>query len=241
MFRIGSNPGWGGGEMVRWRKLFRKRRSEILWGIAGFLYFLIIFPFLAWMMNSVRLRDVARFPSWVEIFPAFLISPLALVAFLAGERRGWIPWLSRTLGMGIMGLWVLSYPVVYWPLLLPKGWGWAPAVTYGLGLLAGLTYGWRRGWGALMDRMDRMGGVVLVLSGGSAAGPLGAHLGMQASRSEGYGLVDVLLILVTTGIGYWLFFAGIAQNWHLRPLGPGFGGLLRREASGLEEGPRVAP
>jgi hypothetical protein len=35
--------------------------------------------------------------------------------------------------------------------------------------------------------------------------------------------VDVLLILVTTGIGYWLFFAGIAQNWHLRPLGPGFG------------------
>jgi hypothetical protein len=227
--------------MVRWRKLFRKRRSEILWGIAGFLYFLIIFPFLAWMMNSVRLRDVARFPSWVEIFPAFLISPLALVAFLAGERRGWIPWLSRTLGMGIMGLWVLSYPVVYWPLLLPKGWGWAPAVTYGLGLLAGLTYGWRRGWGALMDRMDRMGGVVLVLSGGSAAGPLGAHLGMQASRSEGYGLVDVLLILVTTGIGYWLFFAGIAQNWHLRPLGPGFGGLLRREASGLEEGPRVAP
>ena len=241
MFRIGSNPGWGGGEMVRWRKLFRKRRSEILWGIAGFLYFLIIFPFLAWMMNSVRLRDVARFPSWVEIFPAFLISPLALVAFLAGERRGWIPWLSRTLGMGIMGLWVLSYPVVYWPLLLPKGWGWAPAVTYGLGLVAGLTYGWRRGWGALMDRMDRMGGVVLVLSGGSAAGPLGAHLGMQASRSEGYGLVDVLLILVTTGIGYWLFFAGIAQNWHLRPLGPGFGGLLRREASGLEEGPRVAP
>jgi len=241
VFRIGSNPGWGGGEMVRWRKLFRKRRSEILWGIAGFLYFLIIFPFLAWMMNSVRLRDVARFPSWVEIFPAFLISPLALVAFLAGERRGWIPWLSRTLGMGIMGLWVLSYPVVYWPLLLPKGWGWAPAVTYGLGLVAGLTYGWRRGWGALMDRMDRMGGVVLVLSGGSAAGPLGAHLGMQASRSGGYGLVDVLLILVTTGIGYWLFFAGIAQNWHLRPLGPGFGGLLRREASGLEEGPRVAP
>jgi len=241
VFRIGSNPGWGGGEMVRWRKLFRKRRSEILWGIAGFLYFLIIFPFLAWMMNSVRLRDVARFPSWVEIFPAFLISPLALVAFLAGERRGWIPWLSRTLGMGIMGLWVLSYPVVYWPLLLPKGWGWAPAVTYGLGLVAGLTYGWRRGWGALMDRMDRMGGVVLVLSGGSAAGPLGAHLGMQASRSGGYGLVDVLLILVTTGIGYWLFFAGIAQNWHLRPLGPGFGGLLRREASGLEEGPRAAP
>jgi len=202
VFRIGSNPGWGGGEMVRWRKLFRKRRSEILWGIAGFLYFLIIFPFLAWMMNSVRLRDVARFPSWVEIFPAFLISPLALVAFLAGERRGWIPWLSRTLGMGIMGLWVLSYPVVYWPLLLPKGWGWAPAVTYGLGLVAGLTYGWRRGWGALMDRMDRMGGVVLVLSGGSAAGPLGAHLGMQASRSGGYGLVDVLLILVTTWVGF---------------------------------------
>jgi hypothetical protein len=53
--------------------------------------------------------------------------------------------------------------------------------------------------------------------------------------------VDVLLILVTTGIGYWLFFAGIAQNWHLRPLGPGFRGLLRREASGLEEGPRAAP
>jgi hypothetical protein len=86
-----------------------------------------------------------------------------------------------------------------------------------------------------------MGGVVLVLSGGSAAGPLGAHLGMQASRSGGYGLVDVLLILVTTGIGYWLFFAGIAQNWHLRPLDLGFGRLLRREASGLEEGPRVAP
>jgi hypothetical protein len=53
--------------------------------------------------------------------------------------------------------------------------------------------------------------------------------------------VDVLVILVTTGIGYWLFFAGIAQNWHLRPLGPGFGRLLRRKASGLEEGPRVAP
>jgi hypothetical protein len=188
--------------MIRWRKLFRKRRSEILWGIAGFLYFLIIFPFLAWMMNSVRLRDVARFPSWVEIFPAFLISPLALVAFLAGERRGWIPWLSRTLFVSLLGLWVLSYPVVDWPLLLQKGWGWAPAVTYGLGLVAGLTYGWRRGWGALMDRMDRMGGVVLVLSGGSAAGPLGAHLGMQASRSGGYGLVDVLLILVTTGIGF---------------------------------------
>jgi hypothetical protein len=207
----------------KWRRLSRKRRSEILWGIAGFLYFLIVFPFLAWMMNSARLRNAARFPSWVEIFPAFLISPLALVAFLAGERRGWIPWLSRTLFGSLLGLWVLSYPVVYWPLLLPKGWGWAPAVTYGLGLLAGLTYGWRRGWGALMDRMDRMGGVVLVLSGGSAAGPLGAHLGMQASRSEGYGLVDVLLILVTTGIGYWLFFAGIAQNWHLRPLGLGFG------------------
>ncbi|WP_322800342.1 hypothetical protein [Thermoflexus sp.] len=98
--------------MVRWRKLSRKRRSKILWGIAGFLYFLIIFPFLAWMMNSVRLREVARFPSWVEIFPAFLISPLALIAFLVGERPGWIPWLSRTLGMGILSLWVLSYPVV---------------------------------------------------------------------------------------------------------------------------------
>ena len=202
------------GEMVQWRKLFRKRRSEILRGVAGFLYFLILLSFMAWLANSAR---------------------------LSGERWGWIPWLSRTLFVSLLGLWVLSYPVVYWPLLLPKGWGWAPAVTYGLGLVAGLTYGWRRGWGALMDRMDRMGGVVLVLSGGSVAGPLGAHLGMQASRSGGYGLVDVLLILVTTGIGYWLFFAGIAQNWHLRQLGPGFGRLLRREASGLEEGPRVAP
>jgi hypothetical protein len=163
------------GEMVQWRKLFRKRRSEILRGVAGFLYFLILLSFMAWLANSAR---------------------------LSGERRGWIPWLSRTLFGSLLGLWVLSYPVVYWPLLLPKGWGWAPAVTYGLGLVAGLTYGWRRGWGALMDRMDRMGGVVLVLSGGSAAGPLGAHLGMQASRSGGYGLVDVLLILVTTWVGF---------------------------------------
>jgi hypothetical protein len=92
-----------------------------------------------------------------------------------------------------------------------------------------------------MDRLDRMGWIVSALSGESAAGPLGAHLGMQASRSGGYGLVDILVILVTTWIGYWLFFAGIAQNWHLRPLGPGFGRLLSREASGLEEGPRVAP
>jgi hypothetical protein len=163
------------GEMVQWRKLFRKRRSEILWGVAGFLYFLILLPLMAWLANSAR---------------------------LSGERRGWISWLSRTLFVSLLGLWVLSYPVVDWPLLLPKGWGWAPAVTYGLGLVAGLTYGWRRGWGALMDRLDRMGGVVLVLSGGSVAGPLGAHLGMQASRSGGYGLVDVLLILVTTGIGF---------------------------------------
>jgi hypothetical protein len=53
-----------------------------------------------------------------------------------------------------------------------------------------------------MDRLDRMGGVVLVLSGGSAAGPLGAHLGMQASRSGKYGWVDVLVILVTTWVGF---------------------------------------
>ena len=153
--------------------------------LAGFLYFLIIFPFLAWMMNSVRLREVARFPSWVEIFPAFLISPLALIAFLVGERPGWIPWLSRTLGMGILSLWVLSYPVVYWPQLLPKG--WVPVVTYGLGLVIGLAYGWRRGWDALTDRLERMLWVVALFSGGSAAGPLGAHLGMQASRSGGMG------------------------------------------------------
>ncbi len=171
------------------------------------------------MMNSVRLREVARFPSWVEIFPAFILSPLAPVASLAGERRGWIPWLSRTLWMGILGLWVLSYPVVYWPLLLPKGWGWVPVVTYGLGLVIGLAYGWWRGWDALTDRLERMLWVVALFSGGSAAGPLGAHLGMQASRSGGYGLVDILVILVMTGIGYWLVFAGIAQNWHLRPPG----------------------
>jgi hypothetical protein len=58
---------------------------------------------------------------------------------------------------------------------------------------------------------------------------------MQASRSGGYGLVDILVILVMTWIGYWMFFAGIAQNWHLRPLGSGLGELPRREASGLEE------
>jgi hypothetical protein len=221
----------------RRRRLSRKRRSEILWGIAGFLYFLILLPFMAWLANSVRLRDATRFPSWMEIFPALLISLLGLVAFLAGERRGWIPWLSRTLGVSLLGLWVLSYPVVYWPLLLPKGWGWLPWVTYGLGLVAGLAYGWRRGWGALMDRLDRMGWIVFVLSGGSSAGPLGAHLGMRASRSGGYGLVDVLLILVTTGIGYWLFFAGIAQNWHLRPLGLAFGKATDGEASSHAEGP----
>jgi hypothetical protein len=223
--------------MAQRRKLSRKRHSEILWGIAGFLYFLILLPFMAWLANSARLRDFNRFPSWVEIFPALVISPLLLAARLSGERRGWIPWLSRTLLGSLLGLWVLSYPVVYWPLLLPKGWGWAPAVTYGLGLVAGLAYGWRRGWDALMDRLDRMGGVVLVLSGGSAAGPLGAHLGMRASRSGGYGLVDVLLILVTTGIGYWLFFAGIAQNWHLRPLGLAFGKAAGGEASSHAEGP----
>jgi hypothetical protein len=219
----------------RRRRRSRKQRSEILWGVAGFLYFLILLPFMAWMLNSLRLRDSNRLPSWVEIFPALVISLLFLAAGLSGERRGWIPWLSRTLFVSLLGLWMLSYPVVYWPLLLPKGWGWLPWATYGLGLVAGLAYGWRRGWDSLMDRLDRMGWIVFALSGGSAAGPLGAHLGMRAFRSGGYGLVDILLILVTTGIGYWLFFAGIAQNWHLRPLGPGFGGLLRREASGLEE------
>jgi len=227
--------------MARRRRHSRKQRSEIPWGIVGFLYFLILLPLMAWMLNSLRLRDSNRLPSWVEIFPALVISLLFLAARLSGERRGWISWLSRTLFGSLLGLWMLSYPVVYWPLLLPKGWGWVPAVTYGLGLVVGLTYGWRRGWGALMDRLDQMGWIVFVLSGGSSAGPLGAHLGMQASRSGKYGWVDVLVILVTTGIGYWLFFAGIAQNWHLRPLGPGFGRLLRREASGLEEGPRAAP
>jgi hypothetical protein len=53
--------------MIRWRKLFRTRRSEILWGIAGFLYFLILLPLMAWLANSAR---------------------------LSGERWGWIPWLS---------------------------------------------------------------------------------------------------------------------------------------------------
>jgi hypothetical protein len=219
------------------RGLSQKRRSEILWGIAGFLYFLILLPFMAWMLNSLRLRDSNRLPSWVEIFPALVISLLFLVAGLSGERRGWIPWLSRTLFVSLLGLWVLSYPVVYWPLLLPKGWGWLSWVTYGLGLVAGLAYGWRRGWDALMDRLDRMGWIVFALSGGSSAGPLGAHLGMRAFRSGGYGLVDVLLILVTTGIGYWLFFAGIAQNWHLRPLGLAFGKAADGEASSHAEGP----
>ncbi|WP_448595657.1 hypothetical protein [Thermoflexus hugenholtzii] len=166
------------------------------------------------------------------------------MAQLSGERRGWIPWLSRTLWMVIAGLWVLSFPVVYWPLLLPKGWGWVPAVTYGLGLVIGLAYGWRRGWSSLMDRMDQTGWVVFLLSGGSAAGPLGAHLGMQASRSGRYGWVDVLLILLMTGIGYWAFFAGITQNWHLRPPGLRFGRLPRREemeASGLGEEPGMKP
>ena len=228
--------------MVRWRKLSRKRRSEILWGIAGFLYFLILLPFMAWVANSARLRNFARFPSWVEIFPAFPISLLFLVARLSGEQRGWIPWLSRTLFVSVMGLWILSYPVVYWPLLLPKGWGWIPVVTYGLGLVISLAYGWRRGWDALTDRLERMLWVVSLFSGGSAAGPLGAHLGMQASRSGRYELVDTLLILGMTAFGYWLFFAGIAQNWHLRPPGWGFGRLLRRgamEASGLEEEPGI--
>jgi hypothetical protein len=55
------------GEMVQWRKLFRKRRSEILRGVAGFLYFLILLSFMAWLANSAR---------------------------LSGERWGWIPWLS---------------------------------------------------------------------------------------------------------------------------------------------------
>jgi hypothetical protein len=35
----------------------------------------------------------------------------------------------------------LSYPVVYWRMLLPKGWGWVPIVTYGLGLVIGLACG----------------------------------------------------------------------------------------------------
>jgi len=217
--------------MVGWRKLSRKRRSEIRWEIAGFLYLLIILPFLAWLANSARLRNFTRFPSWVEIFPAFLISPLVLVAQLSGERRGWVPWLSRTLWMVIAGLWVLSYPVVYWPLLLPKGWGWVPAVTYGLGLVIGLAYGWWRGWGSLMDRLERMLWVVFLFSGGSSAAPLGAHLGRQASRSGGYGLVDILVILGMTAVGYWTFLAGIAQNWHLRPLGLRFRGDLLRPSS----------
>ncbi|SNB73875.1 hypothetical protein [Thermoflexus hugenholtzii] len=205
--------------MVGWRKLSRKRRSEIRWEIAGFLYLLIILPFLAWLANSARLRNFTRFPSWVEIFPAFLISLLFLVARLSGERRGWIPWLSRTMFVSAVGLWILSFPVVYWPLLLPKGWGWLPAVTYSLALAIGLVYGWRRGWETLTDRLDRVLEVMVLFSGGSSAAPLGAHLGMQASRSGGYGLVDILLILATTAVGYWIFFAGIAQNWHLRPLG----------------------
>ncbi len=223
--------------MPRRRGLSRKRRSEILWGIVGFLYFLILLPLMAWLANSARLRDFNRFPSWVEIFPPIVISLLFPAARLSGERRGWIPWLSRTLFVSLLGLWMLSYPVVYWPLLLPKGWGWLPWATYGLGLAAGLAYGWRRGWGALMDRLDRMGWIVSALSGESAAGPLGAHLGMQASRSGGYGLVDILVILVTTWIGYWLFFAGIAQNWHLRPLGPAFGKAADGEAPSHVEGP----
>jgi hypothetical protein len=223
--------------MARRRKLSRKRHLEILWGIAGFLYFLILLPLMAWLANSARLRDFNRFPSWVEIFPPLVISLLFPAARLSGKRRGWIPWLSRTLFVSLLGLWMLSYPVVYWPLLLPKGWGWLPWATYGLGLAAGLAYGWRRGWGALMDRLDWMGWIVFALSGGSSAGPLGAHLGMQASRSGGYGLVDILVILVMTWIGYWLFFAGIAQNWHLRPLGLAFGKAADGEAPSHVEGP----
>ncbi|MFZ8844818.1 hypothetical protein, partial [Thermoflexus sp.] len=61
--------------------------------------------------------------------------------------------------------------------------------------------------------------------------------GMQSHRSGGYGLVDILVILVTTWIGYWLFFAGIAQNWHLRPLGPAFGKAADGEAPSHVEGP----
>jgi hypothetical protein len=173
--------------MVGWRKLSRKRRSEIRWEIAGFLYLLIILPFLAWLANSARLRNFTRFPSWVEIFPAFLISPLVLVAQLSGERRGWVPWLSRTLWMVIAGLWVLSYPVVYWPLLLPKGWGWVPAVTYGLGLVIGLAYGWWRGWGSLMDRLERMLWVVFLFSGGSSAARWGRIWGCRPPVREGMG------------------------------------------------------
>jgi hypothetical protein len=60
---------------------------------------------------------------------------------------------------------------------------------------------------------------------------------MRAFRSGGYGLVDILLILVMTGIGYWLFFAGIAQNWHLRPLGLAFGKAADGEAPSHVEGP----
>jgi len=54
-------------------------------------------------------------------------------------------------------------------------------------------------------------------------------MGMQAGRSEGYGLVDVLLILAMTAVGYWLVFAGIAQNWHLRPW-PGRGEMPAAES-----------
>ncbi|WP_322794659.1 hypothetical protein [Thermoflexus sp.] len=74
---------------------------------------------------------------------------------------------------------------------------WIPVVTYGLELAIGLAYGWRRGWDALTDRLDRMLWVVALLSGGSAAGPPGAHLGMRASHSRGP--MDLLLIPVTTG------------------------------------------
>jgi len=72
---------------------------------------------------------------------------------------------------------------------------------------------------------------VFLFSGGSSAAPLGAHLGRQASRSGGYGLVDILVILGMTAVGYWTFLAGIAQNWHLRPLGLRFRGDLLRPSS----------
>jgi len=43
--------------------------------------------------------------------------------------------------------------------------------------------------------------------------------------------VDILVILGMTAIGYWLFFAGIAPNGHLRPLGLRFRGGLPHPSS----------
>jgi len=164
--------------------MFRRRRSELLWMVGGTLYLLIALPFLAWLLNSARLRDFHRLPSWGELLPAPLILAAHWIGEIAGERRGWIPWLSRTLKMTLLGLWILWGMVIYWPLLLPEGWGWLPAATYGLGLAAGVAFALRHGWDWVAERIERMGWMVAALTGRLGGGPAGGADG-DAGRPFG--------------------------------------------------------